>query len=168
MIQPPGPPTRFSAVVLIAFFACFCPTFSNPIKVGHWLGYVLFFSEQFVDRVPGELLAARLAGVEGRLLLRRPAENCHQLVVCRAVLGGGASLPQSMGRCTAAGRPRRTTGETFIRICTVAPGEHGAILARPNSSLPLDTSVLPLTVDSQIGADLRVCADEKDRANFCQ
>jgi hypothetical protein len=28
------------------------------------------------------------------------------------------------------------------------------------------TSVLPLTKDSQIGANLRVCADEEDRADF--
>jgi hypothetical protein len=29
-------------------------------------------------------------------------------------------------------------------------------------------SVLSLTEDSQIGADLRVCADEEDRADFDQ
>jgi hypothetical protein len=30
------------------------------------------------------------------------------------------------------------------------------------------SSVLSLTEDSQIGADLRVCADEEDRADFDQ
>jgi len=30
------------------------------------------------------------------------------------------------------------------------------------------TSVLSLTEDSQIGADLRVCADEEDRSDFSQ
>jgi hypothetical protein len=29
-----------------------------------------------------------------------------------------------------------------------------------------DAIVLPLTKDSQIGANLRVCADEEDRADF--
>ena len=40
------------------------------------------------------------------------------------------------------------------------------LIVATGSDCPIAASVLLLTQDSQIGANLRVCADEKDRADF--
>ena len=53
-----------------------------------------------MDRLAGEALAVGLLSVERRLLFRRPAEDRHQLVVGRAILGSDrcARLAQPMRR----------------------------------------------------------------------
>ena len=54
--------------------------------------------------------------------------------------------------------------DLYVKVRKIFASEPNGSAAAP----AVQTSVLTLTDDSQIGANLRVCADEKDRADFDQ
>jgi putative ABC transport system substrate-binding protein len=64
--------------------------------------------------------------------------------------------------------PARDMSELESIVATQAREPNSGLIAMPSSFMNIHASVLLLTGDSQIGADLRVCADEEDRADFDQ